>query len=92
MMVKKRRVPMRLCVGCQQARPKREMIRVVRTPDGEVGVDPTGKRSGRGAYVCPDPDCLEKAVRGKRLEKALECQVSPAIIETLREGLKAGDG
>jgi len=90
--VKQRRVPMRMCLGCQQMKPKRELIRVVRTPQGEVVLDPTGKKSGRGAYVCPDPGCLEKAVKGKRLEKALERPVEPELLVSLREKLTPATG
>lgn len=76
---------MRLCLGCQQMKAKRELIRVVRTPAGTVEVDPTGKRSGRGAYVCPDPACLEAAFRNERLERALEVKLEPHLAGALRE-------
>lgn len=68
-------------------RPKRELIRVVRTPEDTVEIDPTGKRSGRGAYICPSMECLDKALKGKRLEKALKRPIDPAIKETLAERL-----
>lgn len=69
------------------------MVRIVRTPGGSVEVDPTGKKAGRGAYICPDPGCLEQAVRGKRLEKALSVPVDPSLLETLRRQLNgAGRG
>ncbi|MDI3281344.1 MAG: YlxR family protein [Bacillota bacterium] len=70
-----RKVPQRTCLGCRSVRPKKELIRIVRTPEGSVVVDPTGKRSGRGAYLCPSPDCLERARKGKTLEKALEQEI-----------------
>lgn len=70
-----RHIPQRLCVGCRQMRPKRELIRIVRTPAGEVRVDPTGKASGRGAYVCPAGDCVEVAVRERRFEHALDASL-----------------
>lgn len=70
-----RKVPQRTCLGCRSVRPKKELIRIVRTPEGSVMVDLTGKRSGRGAYLCPSPECLEKARKGKTLEKALEQEV-----------------
>lgn len=87
-MPKVKKVPQRMCVGCQEMRPKKELIRVVRTPQGDVEIDPTGKRSGRGAYICPRLECLEKAVKGKRLEKALQRPVGQEIIQSLAEGLK----
>lgn len=71
--------PMRLCLGCGAQRPKRELLRVVRTPEGGVRADPTGKLNGRGAYVCPDPECLHKAIRGHRLERALEVTLEPGV-------------
>lgn len=77
-----------MCVGCQEMRPKKELIRVVRTPQDTVEIDPTGKRSGRGAYICPRRECLQKAVKGKRLEKALQRSVAPEIIQSLAEGLQ----
>jgi len=76
-----------MCIGCQEMKPKRELTRVVRTPQETVEIDPTGKKSGRGAYICPNFDCLQKAVKGKKLERALECQIAPEIIETLKQGL-----
>ncbi|AEF94350.1 protein of unknown function DUF448 [Desulfotomaculum nigrificans CO-1-SRB] len=86
-MPKVKKVPLRMCIGCQQMKPKRELIRVVRTPQETVEIDPSGKKSGRGAYICADIDCLQKAIKGKRLERALERSISPEIIETLRQGL-----
>ncbi len=77
-------VPQRQCVACRQVRPKREMVRVVRTPAGEVRVDSTGKVSGRGAYVCPDAACADTAVREHRLQHALEVAIPEAIVEDLR--------
>lgn len=70
--MKPRKIPQRTCVGCRAVRPKRELVRIVRTPDKEVTVDATGKLAGRGAYVCPDVNCLELAYKGKRLERALQ--------------------
>ena len=76
-----------MCVGCQEMKPKKQLIRVVRTPDDSVVIDPTGKKSGRGAYICPDPDCLGKALKGKRLDKALQRTISQGLVEDLKKGL-----
>ncbi|MGE5542468.1 MAG: RNase P modulator RnpM [Bacillota bacterium] len=84
-----RRVPQRTCVGCLEVKGKKELVRVVRTPEGIVEVDPTGKRAGRGAYLCPDTSCLEKAVKGKRLEKALGVEIGGDVLERVR--LRLGD-
>jgi len=77
-----------MCVGCQEMRPKKEMIRVVRTPEDGLVIDSTGKKSGRGAYLCPQGECLQKAVKYKRLEKALQRPLSPEVLEQLKQGLK----
>jgi len=84
---KVRKVPQRRCVACGQLRPKREFVRVVRTPDGDVRIDATGKVSGRGAYVCPDPACVERAVRAGRLAGALQRPVAEELAERLREAI-----
>lgn len=85
-----RKVPMRMCIGCRERRPKRELVRVVRSPEGIVTLDRTGKASGRGAYVCADqPACLAKAMRSHALERALEHPVEPAVYESLQEALGA---
>ena len=70
-----KKIPMRQCIGCREMKPKQELIRVVRPPEGELTVDFRGKMNGRGAYVCPDTACLKKAVKSKALERALEVSV-----------------
>ncbi|MGQ9780043.1 MAG: RNase P modulator RnpM [Bacillota bacterium] len=86
-MAKQRKISQRTCLGCQTVRPKREMVRIVRTPTGEVIIDPTGKKAGRGTYVCPDRTCLERAFSGDRLARALEIQIGPELLVSLREKL-----
>ncbi len=86
-----KKVPLRMCVGCQEMKPKKELIRIVRTPESEILLDSTGKKSGRGAYICPKKECLEKALKGKRLEKNLEQQISEDIINRLKVGLGYDD-
>jgi len=71
-------------------KPKKELIRVVRSPDGEISLDFKGKASGRGAYLCPEPACLKKAVRAKALERALSVSIPPEIYEKLREQMEGG--
>lgn len=82
-----RKVPQRTCVGCRQCRPKGELVRVVRTPTAEVLVDQRGKVSGRGAYVCANPGCLEKALKSRGLERSLSMVLSPETIALLRAAL-----
>lgn len=82
-----KKIPMRMCVGCSQMKPKTELIRVVRSPEGGVSIDSTGKKSGRGAYICSDRDCLKKAVRSKRLDRTFGCEISEELYERLDEQL-----
>jgi len=77
--MKRKHVPIRTCVGCRQSKPKKELIRVVRTPQLEIAIDHTGKRSGRGAYLCPSKECLSKALQGRQLERALQTTISEEI-------------
>ncbi|MDA8211739.1 MAG: YlxR family protein [Clostridia bacterium] len=86
-MVKVRKVPQRMCVGCQEMKPKKELIRIVRTPEETIELDPTGKKNGRGAYICPNPECLKKAVKAKRLEKAFQQKIDPEVLNQLSERL-----
>ncbi|QSZ28253.1 YlxR family protein [Aceticella autotrophica] len=84
--MKTKKVPLRMCLGCQQMKPKRDLIRIVkRAKDNGVQVDFTGKISGRGCYICKNIDCLEKAIKTKRIEKSLECKVPDDLIEVLRK-------
>ncbi|NLE19806.1 MAG: YlxR family protein [Clostridiales bacterium] len=78
-----KKVPMRMCVGCREMKPKKELLRVVRTPEDEIALDFTGKKSGRGAYLCPDEACLKRAAKQKQLDRALERTVAPEVIEQL---------
>ncbi len=82
-MVKQRKVPLRKCVASQEMMPKKELIRVVRTPEGEVMIDLTGKKSGRGAYICGKLEYFKLAQKSKALDRALKCQVSPEIYAQL---------
>lgn len=85
--MKTRKIPMRMCLGCQEMKPKKELIRVVRTPEGTVELDPSGKRNGRGAYICPHVDCFKAAVKGKRFQKALEIELSQQVSDELERKL-----
>lgn len=87
MTVRVRKIPERMCVGCGEMRPKKELIRVVRSPQGEVSIDPTGKQSGRGAYLDPRAECLEKALKSKRLERNLAVPLPPEVADQLRAQL-----
>ena len=86
-MARVKKVPLRMCLGCREMRPKKELIRIVRTPNGEIAVDPTGKRAGRGAYLCPNRVCMQKAMKARSVERALQCSPAKEVIEELMSGL-----
>ena len=83
-----KKVPIRTCIGCNEAKPKRELIRVVKTAEGDVSIDFTGRANGRGAYICNNVDCLEKAVKTRRLSKAFSMQIDMQIYEDLRKAIE----
>lgn len=84
-----KKIPMRQCLGCREMKPKRELIRVVKAPEGEISLDFKGKKPGRGAYVCPNAECLKKAVKSKALERAFSAQVPEEVYETLSKQMEA---
>ncbi len=83
--MKTKKTPMRMCLGCREMKPKLELMRVVRTPDGSIVLDKTGKVSGRGAYVCKNEECFKKSVKSKALSRALEVQVEDDILLALEK-------
>ena len=85
-----KKIPQRQCMGCRERREKRAMIRVVRTPEGEVTLDFSGKKNGRGAYLCPNPDCLKKAIRSKALDRSLEVTIPQEVYDRLEKEMEAG--
>ena len=87
-----KKIPLRQCLGCREMKPKKELVRVVRSPAGELSLDLKGKANGRGAYVCRDPGCLKKAIRAKALERALETAIPEEIYAQLTAQMEAGDG
>ncbi|WP_195263604.1 MULTISPECIES: YlxR family protein [unclassified Clostridium] len=86
--MKVKKIPLRMCTGCMEMKPKKELIRVVKTPEGDVSVDLTGKKSGRGAYICKDKECLEKAFKTKRLSRNLDIAIDEVIYNRLREEIE----
>lgn len=83
----KRKVPLRKCTGCQEMKSKKELIRIVRNDEGEFSLDSTGKKQGRGAYICPDIQCLEKAQKSKGLERSFKTSVPQDVYEELKKEL-----
>lgn len=86
-----KKIPMRQCLGCREMKPKRELIRVVKSPEGSISLDFRGKAQGRGAYVCPSSDCLKKAIKAKALERAFEVSIPEEIYAQLSEQMEAGE-
>lgn len=86
-----KKIPMRQCLGCREMKPKRELIRVVRSPDGGIALDFKGKAQGRGAYICPDMQCLKKAAKSRALDRALETAVPEEIYSQLSQQMEAGE-
>ena len=88
---RQKKIPVRRCVGCNAQRPKRELVRIVRSPDGQISLDLTGKKSGRGAYLCPAAECLAKARKAKRLERALDQPVPEEVYARLAQQIACAE-
>ena len=82
-----RKIPQRQCLGCNEHKPKRELLRVVKSPDGEISLDFTGKKSGRGAYICHDLRCLKKARKSRRIDRSLDCTIPEEIYDKMESEL-----
>ena len=87
-----KKIPQRQCMGCRERKAKRDMIRVVRGTDGTVSLDFGGKMNGRGAYICPDPECLKKAIRSKALDRSLEVTIPEEVYDRLQKEMEVKDG
>lgn len=87
-----KKVPLRMCTGCGEMKPKKELIRVVKSPEGEISFDKTGRSPGRGAYVCPDAECLKKARKSKRIEKVFASAIPDEVYDALEKELKPDGG
>ena len=86
-----KKIPMRQCVGCREMKAKKELVRVVRSPEREISLDFRGKAPGRGAYVCPQAECLRRAIKSRALERGLDCQIPQEIYDQLLLRMEAGD-
>jgi predicted RNA-binding protein YlxR (DUF448 family) len=89
--VKQKKIPLRRCTGCGEQKPKKELVRVVKTPDGEILLDLTGKASGRGAYICNNAECLKKARKSKRIDRTFEITIPDAIYEQMEAQISKDD-
>ena len=83
-----KKIPMRQCLGCREMKPKRELIRVLKGTDDVISIDATGRRNGRGAYICPSMDCFKKAVKGKGLERSFKMAIPKEVYETLEKEME----
>ncbi len=86
-----KKIPMRMCTGCGEMKPKRELVRVVKSPEGEVSLDLTGRKPGRGAYVCRSTACLKAARKARRLEKAFSCRIPDEVYDRMEEELSRNE-
>ena len=87
-----KKIPQRQCMGCRERKAKRELIRVVRGTDGVVSLDFGGKMNGRGAYICPDAECLKKAIRSKSLDRSLEVTIPEEVYDRLAKEMEGNNG
>ena len=87
-----KKIPMRKCTGCGEMKPKKELLRAVRSPEGVVSLDFGGKLNGRGAYLCPNPECLKKAEKSKALERSLEVPIPQEVYDRLAKEMEAANG
>ncbi len=86
--MKPKKVPMRMCLGCNEMKPKKDLIRIVKSPESEISLDFTGKKSGRGAYICRSTECFSKARKARRFEKAFSCRIDDSIYEVMADELQ----
>lgn len=86
-----KKIPMRMCTGCGEMKPKKELVRVVKSPEGEVSLDLTGKKPGRGAYVCRNAACLKAARKARRLERAFSCRIPDTVYDRMEEELSRNE-
>lgn len=83
-----KKIPMRQCLGCREMKNKKEMLRVIRTPEGDVCLDATGRKNGRGAYICPSMECLKAAIKNKGIERSLNVSIPKEVYDLLAEEMK----
>lgn len=90
--MKQKKLPLRMCAGCGEHKPKKELVRVVKSPEGDISLDLSGRKPGRGAYICPALECLQKARKARRLEKAFSCQIPEAVYDAMEKELTDSAG
>ena len=90
-MMKTKKIPMRMCLGCGEMNPKKELIRVVKSKEGDISLDLTGKKSGRGAYICKSVECFEKARKARKFERSFSCMISEDIYNSMEGELRENE-
>lgn len=90
-MMRTKKIPMRMCLGCGEMKPKRELIRVVKSKEGDISLDLTGKKSGRGAYICKNVECFEKARKARKFERSFSCMISEDIYNSMEGELRENE-
>ena len=85
--MQQKKIPMRKCIGCNESKPKKELVRIVKSPEGDIGLDTTGKKNGRGAYICKNAECLKKAQKAKRIERSFACAIPDELYEEMGQEL-----
>lgn len=90
-MMKTKKIPMRMCLGCGEMKPKRELIRVVKSKEGDISLDLTGKKSGRGAYICKSVECFEKARKARKFERSFSCMITEDIYNSMEGELRENE-
>lgn len=90
-MMQTKKIPMRMCLGCGEMKPKRELIRVVKSKEGDISLDLTGKKSGRGAYICKSVECFEKARKARKFERSFSCMISEDIYNSMEGELRENE-
>lgn len=86
--MKEKKIPARMCTGCGEMKPKSELVRIVRSPEGEISLDLTGRKNGRGSYICKNAECFDKAVKKKAFERAFGVKLSDELVSSIREEIK----
>lgn len=89
--MRQRKIPLRKCTGCGEMKPKSELVRVVKTPEDEIEIDLTGRKNGRGAYICRNADCLKKARKSKYIERSFQCRIPDEVYDKMEEELKSNE-
>lgn len=88
--MKTKKIPMRMCLGCGEMKPKKELVRVVKSKEGEISLDLTGKKAGRGAYICKSIECFDKARKARKLERTFSCKIEEALYNEMESELRSG--